>query len=439
MKHGKFLKYLKLILESSEAEDDKEIENYKKTGKIPDGKDQQEFLNKHGDVLMDEETKRKYKEINKLLTKAGSKVLLSFTPKTTQELINYDIEENIQFHGQDKIDFINAITNIVINLDNSNRNFFLITLLAHSPDYIKIAGEIYDFTSHNHKDQPHFCEKLEILFHAKPEYEPTTFQAEKFDIEKEKTDQKFISGLKYFASDPLIKSNETIKTIVDSLLENLHIKIDFRHESNKLNSIMINSGEIFDLVDEYFNRIKKSFNRTKIERIIDNPTKMINDTDKKMLENFIGQIAIIDDTDSGADANFIETYFQISGTIPEVDRNKIIELINNCIQKIVKENADETDEKKIKMIKIDIKNIKDAITYIEKDNLDDAKRMIIKNSLARVEQEIKLDSKDKEMIDSYMRRIGIIYDHSNVKQNQTRGGRPGEISGWSRSGGYRYY
>ena len=34
MKHGKFLKYLKLIIESSEAEDDKEIEEYKKTGKI---------------------------------------------------------------------------------------------------------------------------------------------------------------------------------------------------------------------------------------------------------------------------------------------------------------------------------------------------------------------------------------------------------------------
>ena len=437
MKQDKFLKYLKLILESSEAEDDKEIEEYKKTGKIPDGKDPQEFLNKHGDVLMDEETKRKYEKINKLLTKAGSKVLLSFTPKTMKELINYDIDENIQFHGQDKINFIDAVTNIILNLDNNNRNFFLTTLLTHSPDYIKIAEEIYDFTSNNHKDQPHFCEKLEILFHAKPEYSATTFNAKKFDIEKEKIDPNFVGGLKYFANDELITSNETIKAIVDSLIKNLHIKIDFSSQANELNSTMIDSGEIFDLVDEYFSQIKKSFNRTKIEKIIDNPSKMINDTDKKMLENFIGQIAIADDTKSGDDANFIEMYFQISGAIPEIDRNKIIELANKCIQKIAKENADETDKEKINMIKIDIKNIKEAITYIKINNLDDVKRRVIKNSLDRVQNEIKLDVEDKKMIESYMRRIGIIHDYSNTKPNQTRSNMPTEIRGWSRSGGYR--
>ena len=428
-----FLKYLKLILESSEAEDDKEIEEYKKTGKIPDGVNPQEFLDKHIDVLMDEETKLKYEKINKFLTKAGSKTLFNFTPKTMKELINYDINENLQFHGQDKINFIDAVTNIVLNLNNDNRNFFLTTLLTHSPDYIKISGEIYNFTSHNHKDQPHFCEKLEMLFHAKPEYEPTTFKAEKFDIEKEKNDSNFTGGLKYFANDSLIKSNETIKAIVDSLIKNLHIKIDFNDEVHDLNSTMIDLGEIFDIVEERFDEIKmkSSFNKQRIFRFIEKP-KLMNDADKKMIENFIGQIAIIDNTNSGDDADLVEVHMQISGGLPKVNRNEIIEKAQNCIQKIARDNADETDQEEINKIKIDIKNIKNAIIYMKKNNLDKNEREIIKNSLELIKNKMSLNGDDEDMIQRYMRRIGIIFDYT---KNSTS--KPVEIRGWSRSGGFR--
>ena len=319
MKQDKFLKYLKLILESSEAEDDKEIEEYKKTGKIPDGVNPQEFLNKHGDVLMDEETKLKYEKINKFLTQAKSKVKLSFTTKTMKELINYDIDKNIQFHGQDKIHFIDAITRVILNLNNDDRNFFLTTLLTHSPDYIKIAKEIHDFSNENHNKQPHFCQKIEMLFHAKPEYEPTTFNAKKFDIEEEKKNEKFIGGLKYFANDQSILSNKTMKTIVDSLIENLHIKIDFDNEASDLNSAMFNDGELFNIVDNYFNfdQIERLFNRTKIERIIGKVLESENKTisspkDQKMIENFIEQIAMTDDVDSVNDADYMKSFFELS-------------------------------------------------------------------------------------------------------------------------------
>lgn len=439
-KENKFLKYLKLILESSEMEDDEEIEKYQKTGKIPEGTDPRDFLYKHGDMLMDQETKLKYEKINKFLTKAGSKSLLNFTPKTIKELHDYDINKNIQFHGQDKINFIDAVVTVVLNLDNDNRSFFLTTLLTHSPDYIKIANEIYDFATYNHKDQPHFCEKLEILFHAKPEYESTTFKTGKFDIEKEKENKDFIGGLKYFANDPLIKSNETIKAIVDSLIKNLHIKINFDDEAHDLNSTMIDIGEILDTLEERFDEIKmkSSFNKQRIFRFIEKP-KLMNDADKKMFENFIGQIAIIDEY-SGDDAYEIELYMQISGGIPKVDRNEIIEKAQQYIQKIARDNADETDPEEINKIKIDIKNIKNVISYIKKNNLNNNEREIIKNLLESIKNKMNLNTTERNMIDSYMRRIGIIFDHvkNSPSTSKTIGvKRPGEIRGWSKYG-HRY-
>jgi hypothetical protein len=255
-KENKFLKYLKIILESQKDDgdydeeaarrnaneinyDDEELEVWERTGKLPEGADMFELLDKYSFRYGPDEIEDIIK-INKVLSKAGSPVIRFVNMKNNPEKDQFTTSE-------EKERFIDALTNIVINSNGNQRLGFLSSMYAHSYDFHTFVKNINDFVKYNEDDYPSFCEKLKRLFHA-----TETFNFKINDL-FEKT---FLKDLNYLKDEPIVKSNETINDLVHSFLKNLNNKKDIS-SIMKTFDYKVELDEVLECIGDTVTRLNK--------------------------------------------------------------------------------------------------------------------------------------------------------------------------------------
>lgn len=273
MKQDKFLKYLKMILESQKNEDeddnemdariddvnddDEDFEIYSKTGRRPshiaddDLEGHFKFLSKH--YFADEISE--INKLNRLLNKAGS-------PR-----IRFDHGKS-RFQGEELEQFIDGVTNLLINLSYDQRSAFTVGMSTHSFDYGDLVKKINDFIESNKDEYPDFCDRLERLFHP--------IRSDEIKI-NELFEKEFLKELMFLKDEPLIKSNEEIYDIVEAFIRNLKRKNSsefqkqlalVQKEAKKL-EYQVDKEEVIDIVKEaikkYNDKANKAFDERKIK------------------------------------------------------------------------------------------------------------------------------------------------------------------------------
>lgn len=357
MKQDKFLKYLKLILESSEAEDDEmdariedvndddeDFEIYSKTGRIPSNIDDDDleghfkFMSKH--YFSDEVDA--INKLNRLLNKAGA-------PR-----IRFDLGKS-RFQGEELEQFIDGVTNLLINLNYDQRNAFTVGMSTHSFDYGDLVKKINDFIESNKDEYPDFCDRMERLFHP--------VRSDEIKI-NELFEREFLKELMFLKDEPIIKSNEEIYAIVESFIRNLKRKnssefqkqlVLIQKEAKKI-EYQVDKEEVMDIVQtaakEYNDKANEAFDERKIKTRLDELEtfkkdypelfKKIKDTrefkGRPVGEWYIGNSVYSLMRDAGIDEDVIKAYRKKIDAITEkwyekiktdwVDTEGIIKILN---------------------------------------------------------------------------------------------------------------
>lgn len=254
MKHDKFLKYLKLILESQKNEDeddemdarvedvnddDEDFEIYSRTGRLPsniaddDLDGHFKFMSKH--YFADEVAA--INKLNRLLNKAGA-------PR-----IRFDHGKS-RFQGEELEQFIDGVTSLLINLNYDQRSAFTIGMSNHSFDYGDLVKKINDFIESNKDEYPDFCDRLERLFHP--------IRSDEIKI-NQLFEREFLRELMFLKDEPIIKSNEVIYAIIESFIRNLKRKnsgefqkqLTLIQKEAKAIEYQVDKEEVIDIVKEY--------------------------------------------------------------------------------------------------------------------------------------------------------------------------------------------
>ena len=270
-----FLKYLNLILESKKEDDDEEMdariedvndddenfEIYSKTGRMPSNIDDDDleghfkFMSKH--YFADEVDA--INKLNRLLNKAG-------VPR-----IRFDHGKS-RFQGEELEQFIDGVTNLLINLNYNQRSAFTIGMSTHSFDYLDLMKKINDFVESNKDEYPDFCDRMERLFHP--------VRSDEIKI-NELFEKEFLKELMFLKDESIIKSNEEIYAIVESFIRNLKRKnssefqkqlVLIQKEAKKI-EYQVDKEEVMDIVEiaakEYNKKGNEAFDERKIKTRLD--------------------------------------------------------------------------------------------------------------------------------------------------------------------------
>jgi hypothetical protein len=271
MKQDKFLKYLKLILESQKEEeddemdariedvndDDEDFEIYSKTGRMPSNIDDDDleghfkFMSKH--YFADEVDA--INKLNRLLNKAGA-------PR-----IRFDLGKS-RFQGEELEQFIDGVTNLLINLNYDQRSAFTVGMSTHSFDYGDLVEKINNFIKSNRDEYPDFCDRMERLFHP--------VRSDEIKI-NELFEREFLKELMFLKDEPIIKSNEEIYAVVEAFIRNLKRKnssefqkqlVLIQKEAKKI-EYQVDKEEVMDIVQtaakEYNRKASEGFDERKIK------------------------------------------------------------------------------------------------------------------------------------------------------------------------------
>jgi hypothetical protein len=270
MKQDKFLKYLKLILESQKEEDDEmdariedvndddeDFEIYSKTGRMPSNIDDNDleghfkFMSKH--YFADEVNA--INKLNRLLNKAGA-------PR-----IRFDLGKS-RFQGEELEQFIDGVTSLLINLNYDQRSAFTVGMSTHSFDYGDLVEKINNFIESNKNEYPDFCDRMERLFHS--------VRSDEIKI-NELFEKEFLKELMFLKDESIIKSNEEIYAVVEAFIRNLKRKNSSEFQKQlaliqkeaKSIEYQVDKEEVVDIVlraaEEYNRKASEGFDERKIK------------------------------------------------------------------------------------------------------------------------------------------------------------------------------